>query len=38
MQVETPEVDIQKASTVRYDTLVIRGASGQSAPREGDAE
>lgn len=36
MQVETPEVGAQKANTLRYDTLVIRGASGQTVPREVD--
>lgn len=36
MQAETPEVGPQKANTVRYDTLVIRGASGKSVPREVD--
>lgn len=36
MQVETPEADTQKASTVRYDTLVIRGVSGQTIPQEID--
>lgn len=36
MQVETPEVSAQKPNTVRYDTLVIRGASGQTVPREVD--
>ncbi|MFP5424951.1 MAG: hypothetical protein ACLGJA_03760 [Gammaproteobacteria bacterium] len=36
MQVETPEVGAQKANTLRYDTLVIRGAAGQTVPREVD--
>lgn len=36
MQVETPEVGTQKANTMRYDTLVIRGATGQNVPREVD--
>lgn len=36
MQVEIPEVGTQKANTMRYDTLVIRGASGKSVPREVD--
>ncbi|WP_151884001.1 hypothetical protein [Pseudomonas putida] len=36
MQVETPEVGAQKATTLRYDTLVIRGATGQTVPREVD--
>lgn len=36
MQVEPPKVGIQKANTVRYDTLVIRGASGKTVPREVD--
>lgn len=36
MQVETPEVGAEKANTPRYDTLVIRGASGQTVPREVD--
>lgn len=36
MQVETPEVGAQKATTPRYDTLVIRGASGKTVPREVD--
>ncbi|HDS0959704.1 TPA: hypothetical protein QDZ28_003430 [Pseudomonas putida] len=36
MQVETPEVGAQKANTLRYDTLVIRGATGQSVPQEVD--
>ncbi|WP_259370144.1 hypothetical protein [Pseudomonas mosselii] len=36
MQVETPEVGAQKANTPRYDTLVIRSASGKTVPREVD--
>ncbi|MNE43782.1 hypothetical protein D3C81_765480 [compost metagenome] len=36
MQVETPEVGAEKATTPRYDTIVIRGASGQTVPREVD--
>lgn len=36
MQVETPEVGVPKANTVRYDTIVIRGATGQTIPREVD--
>ncbi|MDH2014401.1 hypothetical protein N5J66_10565 [Pseudomonas juntendi] len=36
MQVETPEVGTQKANTMRYDTLVIRGASGKTVPQEVD--
>ncbi|MFB4400924.1 hypothetical protein [Pseudomonas inefficax] len=36
MQVETPEVGKQKANTMRYDTLVIRGASGKTVPQEVD--
>ncbi|MDH0301265.1 MULTISPECIES: hypothetical protein [unclassified Pseudomonas] len=36
MQVETPEVGAQKANTLRYDTLVIRGAVGRTVPREVD--
>ncbi|MGK8744117.1 hypothetical protein ACRS6P_16585 [Pseudomonas aeruginosa] len=36
MQVETPEVGAEKATTPRYDTIVIRGATGQSVPKEVD--
>jgi hypothetical protein len=36
MQVETPEVGTQKATTLRYDTLVVCGATGQTVPREVD--
>lgn len=36
MQVETPEVGAQKATTPRYDTLVVRGAAGKTVPREVD--
>lgn len=36
MQVQTPEVDAEKASTPRYDTIVIRGATGKDVPREVD--
>lgn len=36
MQAETPEVGTPKANTMRYDTLVIRGASGKTVPREVD--
>lgn len=36
MQVETPEVGAQKANTPRYDTLVIRGASGKTVPHKFD--
>ncbi|HHX6610158.1 hypothetical protein LM489_14760 [Pseudomonas aeruginosa] len=36
MQVQTPEVGAEKASTPRYDTIVIRGATGKDVPREVD--
>lgn len=36
MQVETPEVGAEKATTPRYDTIVIRGAKGNTIPREYD--
>lgn len=36
MQAETPEVGAEKATTPRYDTLVIRGAAGKTVPREVD--
>lgn len=36
MQVETPEVGEPKAITLRYDTLVIRGATGETIPSEVD--
>lgn len=36
MQVETPEVSAEKATTPRYDTIVIQGATGQNVPREVD--
>ena len=36
MQVEAPEASAEKATTPRYDTLVIRGATGQTVPREVD--
>ncbi|WP_161891560.1 hypothetical protein [Pseudomonas juntendi] len=36
MQAETPEVGTPKANTMRYDTLVIRGASGKTVPPEVD--
>ncbi|MFV2945282.1 hypothetical protein [Pseudomonas japonica] len=36
MQVETPEVSAQKATTPRYDTIVIRGATGKTIPKEVD--
>ncbi|MGJ3439597.1 hypothetical protein AAZU54_06300 [Pseudomonas sp. Je.1.5.c] len=36
MQVETPEVGAKKATTPRYDTIVIRGALGKTVPREFD--
>ncbi|BAW20833.1 MULTISPECIES: hypothetical protein [Pseudomonas] len=36
MQVETPEVGAEQATTPRYDTIVIRGAHGTTIPREFD--
>lgn len=36
MQVETPEVGDEQATTPRYDTIVIRGAQGKTIPREFD--
>ncbi len=36
MQVQTPEVGAEKASTPRYDTIVIRGATGKNVPRKVD--
>lgn len=36
MQVETPEVGTEKATTPRYDTIVIRNATGKTVPREVD--
>lgn len=36
MQVETPEVGAEKATTPRYDTIVIRGAQWKTIPREFD--
>ncbi|HCT4490071.1 TPA: hypothetical protein OTX96_002653 [Pseudomonas aeruginosa] len=36
MQVQTPEVGAEKASTPRYDTIVIRRATGKDVPREVD--
>lgn len=36
MQVEPPEVSAEKATTPRYDTIVILGATGQAVPREVD--
>lgn len=36
MQVETPEVGAEKATTPRYDTIVICGATGQAVPKEVD--
>ncbi|HHQ4160037.1 TPA: hypothetical protein ACSQFO_000561 [Pseudomonas aeruginosa] len=36
MQVQTPEVGAEKASTPRYETIVIRGATGKDVPREVD--
>lgn len=36
MQAQTPEVSGEKATTPRYDTIVIRGAQGKSIPKEVD--
>lgn len=36
MQAQTPEVSGEKATTPRYDTIVIRGATGKTVPREID--
>ncbi|EPB4524464.1 hypothetical protein LSP20_11095 [Pseudomonas aeruginosa] len=36
MQVQTPEVGAEKATTPRYETIVIRGATGKDVPREVD--
>jgi len=36
MQAQTPEVSAEKATTPRYDTIVIRGATGKTVPREVD--
>ncbi|HHF0667844.1 hypothetical protein [Pseudomonas aeruginosa] len=36
MQVQTPEVGAEKATTPLYDTIVIRGAIGKDIPREID--
>ncbi|TIH10805.1 hypothetical protein [Pseudomonas leptonychotis] len=36
MQAQTPEVSSEKATTPRYDTIVIRGAKGQNVPKEVD--
>jgi hypothetical protein len=36
MQAQAPEVSSEKATTPRYDTIVIRGAKGQSVPKEVD--
>lgn len=36
MQVQTPEVSAEKATTLRYDTIVIRGATGKEVPRTVD--
>lgn len=36
MQAQTPEVSAEKATTPRYDTIVIRGAKGDTIPREFD--
>lgn len=33
MQVQTPEVSAEKATTLRYDTIVIRGAAGKELPK-----
>lgn len=36
MQAQTPEVSTEKATTPRYDTIVIRGAKGKTVPKEVD--
>lgn len=36
MQVNQPKGSTQKATTPRYDTIVIRGAQGNTVPREVD--
>ena len=36
MQAQTPEVSANKATTPRYDTIVIRGATGQTIPKQVD--
>lgn len=36
MQTQTPEVSVEKATTPRYDTIVIRGAQGKTVPKEVD--
>lgn len=36
MQAQTPEVSSEKATTPRYDTIVILGATGQTIPKEVD--
>jgi hypothetical protein len=36
MQVNPQEVSTEKATTPRYDTIVIRGATGQTIPQEVD--
>lgn len=36
MQVQTPEVSTEKATTLRYDTIVIRGATGKEVPHTVD--
>ena len=36
MQAQTPEVSTEKATTPRYDTIVIKGAKGQNVPKEVD--
>lgn len=36
MQAQTPANPGEKATTPRYDTIVIRGAKGQAVPRELD--
>ncbi|HBO5583961.1 TPA: hypothetical protein L4556_000354 [Pseudomonas aeruginosa] len=36
MQVNQPKASAAKASTPRYDTIVIRGAKGQTIPKEVD--
>ena len=36
MQAQTPEVSAEKATTPRYDTIVILGATGKEVPRTVD--
>ena len=36
MQAQTPEVSTEKATTPRYDTIIIRGAKGKTVPKEVD--